>query len=85
MRMVSCTLRVRLSLDTHQLEVKTIKGKICPIWFYIKLPKSFDKKSFLQREARSLERHLFFRLVEMLFLCRDVISVKPDEMHLLFL
>lgn len=45
MKVVSCTFGDRLSLETHQLEAVAIKDKICPIWFYIKLPKSVDKKS----------------------------------------
>jgi hypothetical protein len=65
--------------------VKAIKGKFYPIWFPIKFPKSFDKKSSLQSEDQPLGKHLFFRLVEMLLLLRDVISGEPDEMQLLFL
>lgn len=45
MKMASCTFGDRLSMETHQLEAVAIKDKIYPIWFYIKLPKSIDKKS----------------------------------------
>lgn len=83
--MVPYTLRDGLSLKTHQLEVKAIKEEFCPIWFNIKLPKSFDKESPPQSEGQPLGRHLFFWLLAMLSLLRGVISVEPDDTLLLFL
>lgn len=44
MEMVPYTLRDGLSPKTHQLEVKAVKEKFCPIWFHIKVPKSFDRE-----------------------------------------
>lgn len=83
--MVPCTLRDGFSQETHQLEVKAIKEKFCPIWLHIKLPKSFDKESPSQREGQPLGRHLFFWFLAMLSLLSRVISVEPDDTLLLFL
>lgn len=83
--MVPSTLRDGLSPETHQLEVKAIKEKFCPIWFHIKLPKSFDRESPLRGEGQPLGRHLFLCLPAMLSLLSGVISVEPDDTLLLFL
>lgn len=83
--MVAYTLRDGLSQNTHQLEVKAIKEKFCPIWFHIKLPKSFDKESPPLSKGGPLGRRLFFWLLHNAFSSSGVISVEPDDMLLLFL
>lgn len=72
-------------LDTHQLEVKVIEENLPHLVLHKKIPKSYDKKDLVREQDQSLGRCLFFRLLEMLFLPRGVLSVEPDEMHLLFL